>query len=70
MLTRRPHDANQRLLFGFALGDLPVVVVVEHGVAELSRHLRHLHLLDGQEIKNVNLKNNINLGGKKHGTIP
>ena len=47
------HDAHQRLLLGLALGDFPVVVVVEHWVAGLFRHLGHLHLLDGQEVEDA-----------------
>ena len=44
------HDTYQRLLFGFPLLDLPLVVVVEHGVAEFFRDLRHLHLHIGGRV--------------------
>jgi hypothetical protein len=47
------HHAHQSLLLGFAFLDLPLVVVVEHGVTGLSRHFRHLHLLDGQKVEDA-----------------
>jgi hypothetical protein len=47
------HHAHQGLFLGLALGDLPVVVIVENRIAGLLRHFGHLHLLDGQEIEDA-----------------